>query len=122
MPRMFATFPAFRRFAALLALLAMLVPVASGLAHHPDLLQSFVHICGLDHGANGDHDKAPHKLPICPICQSQHLLDGGLPPPTNIAFALILVVPFVTAFPRGLSVAGSSSAPQARPRAPPLFT
>ena len=113
----------FFRLAAFAALVAMLVPTATGLVHQPAAVQSLSRICGVDQpSSHGDPQKAPvHKVPFCPICQSLHLLGGGFVPPD--AVTVIAVVSGV-----GAEVSADSAflltpllPPQARPRAPPVL-
>jgi len=113
-------FPSLHRFAVFLALWAMLVPVGTGLIHSPAAAQSFIHICGIAGHTNNDQGKDPaHKLPSCPICQSLHLLGGGVMPPDA---AVVADIPFVTAtydFVDSDFLLKLTIIPQARPRAPP---
>lgn len=114
-------FPLLYRFAGLLALLAMLVPVGTSLVHFP-AAQSFIHICGSGGHADNDQGKDPaHKSPSCPICQSLHLWGGGVLPPEGVVvadMALAAAAYFTAASDFFLNLA---TAPQARPRAPPAF-
>ena len=121
MPHLRRRFPQLYRFAAFLALWAMLVPVFTTLVHHPASTQTFLRICGSEQ-PTGDHGKAPAKqMPDCPLCQGLHLLGGGLVPPDNspvaeITFAAPLYTPLDRVFilePHIIS--------QAQPRAPPAF-
>jgi hypothetical protein len=120
--RPFSRFSAFHRFAALLALLAMLVPLGTALTHHPAGIPSLIRICGLGYGDFSGKEKAPtHKMPSCPVCQSMHLLGGGfiVPPPlmfVSTGLALVTSISIYRAFLLQLD-----TAPQARPRAPPIF-
>ena len=119
-------FTFFHRFAAFLALLAILVPVGTSLVHSPFpasvAAQSFIHICGLDSHAKQDPGKDPaHKLPSCPICQSLHLLSGGFVPPAPILLAATppAAAPALPALADLL--VKRSLTHQARSRAPPSF-
>jgi hypothetical protein len=112
-------FPLFYRFAAYLALLAMLVPFGTTLVHYP-AAHPFIHICGLDHPNGNDQDKTPlHKLPPCPICQHLHLIGNGFTPPVSLALAAPWFAAATYIFIKHESFVSFSYPPQARPRAPP---
>jgi hypothetical protein len=124
MPYLRSRFPSLYRFAAFAALLAMLVPAATSLVHHPMAAQALVHICGMDMGAHdsGDRGKVPaHQSPSCPICQSLHFLAGGFVPPNLIAVTAIPFTVAIDAPAERISFARLIITPQARPRAPPAF-
>ena len=112
-------FLSLRRFAAFVALVAMLVPLVTGLVHTPSA-QPLFRICGIDQPTNGDHGQSPTpKAPFCPICQSLHLLGDGFVPPNAV---MVLAAPVFTATDRASDEAfllTPQSSPQARPRAPP---
>jgi len=130
MSRLRARFHPVYRFAAFLALLAMLVPSGIGLVHHPAPVMAMAATmpadCGMAMPAAADNGHAPQpapaqKAPACPICQGMHLLGGGfiLPPPVLpllLATIIAAFIPTRRAFLTRLLIA-----PQARPRAPPLL-
>ncbi len=115
-------FLSFFRLAAFAALVSMLVPMATGLVHHPAAVQSLVRICGIDQQSHSDPQKEPtHKVPFCPICQSLHLLAGGFVPPEAVTVIAVVSV-FRAELPaKGAFLLTSLFAPQARPRAPPVL-
>jgi hypothetical protein len=114
-------FPLFYRFAALLALIAILVPAGTILTHNPATPQLYAHICGVDH-PNGHHGKTPaHKMPVCPICQSLHLLSAGFVQP-DVATAIdmaFVATSYLATFSEFLLK--RAFAPQARSHAPPAL-
>ncbi|MGB9152184.1 MAG: DUF2946 family protein [Alphaproteobacteria bacterium] len=115
-------FPAFYRFAAFLALWAILVPVGTSLVHSPAAAQHLIHICGAAEHTNNDQGKDPtHKLPSCPICQSLHLLGGGFVPPDAVEIAALPSVAAIYVSAEHDFFVKLPVAPQARPRAPPVL-
>lgn len=113
-------FPALYRFAAYMALLAMLVPLGTILVHHPEAAQAPVHICNMDMHYEGDQGKAPaHKTPSCPICQGLQLLSGGFVPPAIVGVAPVAFAAAIYIFTERIFPSRPLFAPQARPRAPP---
>ncbi|MGB9153468.1 MAG: DUF2946 family protein [Alphaproteobacteria bacterium] len=122
MPYLRSRFPSFYRFAAFLALWAILVPMGVGLVHTPAAAQSFIHICGAGEHTNNDQGKEPaHKLPSCPICQSLHLLGGGFVPPDTVVVAGRPLVTAVYISADYNFFVRLPVVPQARPRAPPVL-
>jgi len=112
---------AFYRFAAFVALIAMLVPVATGLVHYPTA-QSLVRICGIGKPLTDTKDKVPaSKIPFCPICLSLQMLGDGFVPPDAVLVVDgdIVVARAVTTVTALILI--TSIAPQARPRAPPVL-
>jgi len=131
MSRLSPHFRVFYRCAAFVALLAMFVPVVTGLVHHPVAAQTMTmpgmsmsgmmmtgQPCPMQQGKGGS-DK-PHKAPICPICQSMHLLAGGYVPPAPVALAVIAPQSATPVFALPIFRLAFVASPQARPRAPPF--
>ena len=111
-------FAALYRFAALVALLSMLVPLATGVLHHPEMESFLSRICG---AAKADQGKKPaQKTPVCSICLSLNLAGNGFAPPESpvLLRSLVLVVGIVGASAAFLLL--SFFTPQTQPRAPPL--
>jgi hypothetical protein len=125
MSYLLSRFPSFYRFAAFVALLAMLVPLWTSLVHHPEAAQDVTHICdsGMPGMQGSDHSgKAPaHKTPSCPICQGLHLLSGGFVRPVVAAVAPVSFASTLYVSTERTFSVRSVLAPQARPRAPPIF-
>jgi len=122
MPSFCSRFPLLYRLGAFLALWAILVPIATGLAHYPSATQAIAHICGVDQQGNDGQGKAPtHKLPSCPICQSLHLLGAGALPPSTFSVALLSFVRFESRVADYDPLLKPVAVPQARPRAPPVL-
>ncbi len=124
MPRFRTQFPTFYRFAALLALWAMLTPALTMLVHHPkaDVMPTTMSDCGMDMGKDSapPKDKNPsQKLPSCPICMGLHLLGGGFVPSEAVVFSLPALPVITYAAAWMVFFVALSVAPQARPRAPP---
>ena len=122
MSRLRTRFPSLYRFAAFVALLAMLVPAVTSFVHHPASAQSLMRICGIDQHVKDGKDNTPtHKAPFCPICQTLQMLGNGFVPPDDVAVVALPVVA-VRGIPvdRGFLLT-AVFAPQARPRAPPVF-
>ena len=115
-------FPSLYRFAAFLALWAILVPVGTSIVHSLAAAQHFIHICGAGEHTNNEQGKDPtHKLPSCPICQSLHLLGGELVPPDAVVVAEIPLVAAIYISADYDFFIKITVAPQARPRAPPVL-
>ena len=80
----------FFRRTALLAVLAVLLPVLVMLVHRPAYAASLrLHICSAAK-TSGDHVPAGKTLASCPICQNIHHSGHGFVPPP----AVKLTVPF----------------------------
>jgi hypothetical protein len=115
-------FPDFFRFAALLALWAILVPVGVSLLPMPMAMPDGMHNCGMaDHGDNQPDKNSDHKLPSCPICKSMHLLGGGFVPPEFVALVEAPHVAAICVTANYESYLKLIIPPQARPRAPPTL-
>jgi hypothetical protein len=118
-------FPEFFRFAALIALWAMLVPVGVD-AVHVRMAMSMpahgmaMHDCGgMSRADNRDSKQPSHHLPSCPICKSLSLLGSGFAPAALVlSVAPSLAGPFYRAAKYEF-LAKLLIPPQSRPRAPP---
>jgi len=116
-------FPQVYRCAAFLALMAMLVPMATMLAHHSTSAQIFTRICAVEQTTHGDNSKSPthhHQMPSCPICQTLHLLSVGFVPPDAVILATLSAAALIYKNIGVTFFLKPHAASLAQPRAPPV--
>ena len=121
MTRLRSRFSLFHRCAAWAVLLSLLAPMALGLANSVSVaIPAFIHLCHSEAPSDGNKsDKSAPKTPSCPICQSLHLLSGGIAPPSLAILAHIPIFIGISIFALSIFLVRPVFTPQAQPRAPP---
>ena len=119
MPLFRTRFSVFTRCAALVALLAMLVPVATFLVYSPVGAQKEMRICGMQRTSHIPNPTPDHKLPSCPICQSFQILAQAFVPPEAAVLTASLQQVAVEHAKFAAFLLSLPQTPQAQPRAPP---